>query len=496
MSPLARRLRVAVLAAALLALAAGCSKKHGASPFDPESGHADDFFGSHPAAYRANSGSCVACHGADLQGGVSTVSCYSASRDGRSCHPGGPGGGHPVGWAKSSSHGIVAKGTPGPSSGLAACSSCHGTDFAGGSAGLACFSCHGVRAPHPAKPWRGNLTHTSTGPGNAPICAQCHRSRGGDPGCFNTTLCHGQRAGHKSGWSAPGLHGAAAKDAPGSSSGMGSCEACHGVNFQGGSGPACSDCHGLDAPHPREGWQAGGPSHRTTNQGNADVCAQCHRRSVGPAGCFNGTLCHAQGAGHPANWEDAGQHGFAAKSAPSGSAGFSYCERCHGTNYAGGSSGQSCSPCHGWNAPHGSSWNNGGTNHRTTDGGNAEACARCHRSNSGTAGCFNNTLCHGRGGGHPAGWDAASAHGAAARSDLASCQVCHGSNYAGGTSGQSCFPCHGWPAGDDSAHGRSGWDGGGSRHRVNQSNAGACAVCHREQAGTPGCFNNTLCHGD
>ena len=118
----------------LATLAAGCSKERGA-PFDPYAGHSAEFFPSHPAEYRASPDSCTNCHGEDLGGGISKVSCSSGSFDGRACHPGGPGG-HPDGWL---------------------------------------------------------ATHTATDPAQAAVCAQCHDNPANTlpPNCFNNSLCHG-----------------------------------------------------------------------------------------------------------------------------------------------------------------------------------------------------------------------------------------------------------------------------------------------------------------
>jgi hypothetical protein len=138
--------------------------------------------------------------------------------------------------------------------------------------------------------------------------------------------------------------------------GMLYCEGCHGSGLNGGSsGQSClinSGCHGWSAPHARSGWDAGALSHRSTDQRNANVCAQCHQSAGGTPGCFNNTLCHGAGATHPAGWSTRDQHGASAKAAPGASSGMQYCTTCHGPGYTGGSAGQSCFPCHGWNAPH------------------------------------------------------------------------------------------------------------------------------------------------
>ena len=361
------------------------------------------------------------------------------------CHGAG-GAPHPVGatWVTTAPaaqpHGNSAKATPGSTAGFDYCKVCHGTGntFTGGTA-VSCYPCHGnVGTPHPSQ-WRTGDTylHTSTAGGNAPVCAFCHTAGanspiapppapapGATPDCFNNTLCHGAGgAPHPVGatWvtTAPAAqpHGNSAKATPGSTAGFDYCKVCHGTGntFTGGTAVSCYPCHGnVGTPHPSQ-WRTGDTYvHTSTAGGNAPVCAFCHTAGANspiapppaPApgatpDCFNNTLCHAAGI-HPAGWAQSSQHGPAAKAAPSASGGFSFCKTCHGTgttppaNFGGGTSGTSCYPCHGLNAPHPSSWVGGGPPHRTTNQGqaNLDVCAECHRSTAGTAGCFNNTLCH------------------------------------------------------------------------------------------------------
>lgn len=281
MSPVNRKLGILAVACALLAaaLSPGCNKKRGA-PFDPDAGHPDGFFPTHPAEYLASPGSCLSCHGADLRGGISGVSCYSSSRDGQSCHPGGPGG-HPDGWRATHTATDPAQ--------AGVCASCH--DNPANDLPPGCFNtslCHGPKSGHPDG-WRSS--HTLTNPAQATVCAACHDNPANDlpPGCFNTSLCHGPRSNHPDGWASPAMHGAAAKGSPG----MASCQNCHGSNYAGGtSGQSCFPCHGWPAPHGRSGWDGGGSSHRTTNTANASACALCHRSRAGTPGCFNNVLCH------------------------------------------------------------------------------------------------------------------------------------------------------------------------------------------------------------
>ena len=362
------------------------------------------------------SSSCTECHGSDLAGGISGVSCFGNTAG---CHHG------PIAnWATPAVHGATAKKAPG-SSGFASCQICHGKDFSGGGAD-SCFTCHGVSAPHARKPWRGPLyTHANTDTANAPVCAQCHYPNspnnpvnhpatpapaGTAPGCFNNTLCHGEGGvPHPvdNTWvtTSPAAqpHGISAKAAPGTTSGFAYCKVCHGTgtNFAGGSSNvSCYPCHSTttNSPHASQ-WRTGDPYvHTNTDAGNADVCAFCHTAGANspiaapsppaPAGtapgCFNSTLCHGAGV-HPAGWSQSSQHGPAAKAAPAASAGFSYCQSCHGTgnNFSGGTSGQSCYPCHlpTANSPHASQWRTGDPLvHTTTATGNAPVCAFCHRT--------------------------------------------------------------------------------------------------------------------
>lgn len=168
--------------------------------------------GSHPAAYLSAPDKCVECHGSDLTGGISRVSCFSVDRNGITCHAQGPVG-HPAGWSAPDAHGAHAKAAPAGSDGMAFCANCHGADYrGGGNSQKDCLRCH-TTAPHPAGwPSVGPITHTATGPNNASVCAGCHNSstpnlaapwlqlfanspagsfKGGTPDCFTASMCHG-----------------------------------------------------------------------------------------------------------------------------------------------------------------------------------------------------------------------------------------------------------------------------------------------------------------
>lgn len=273
--------------------------------------------------------SCTECHGADLAGGISKVSCFANPLG---CHHDSV-----PGWVSfiagaTQPHGAAAKRSPG-TSGFASCQICHGAGFNGGRVTISCFPCHGVNAPHPARVWRGpTTTHIDTHETNATVCAECHfpgspnnplnhpaapAPAGTAPGCFNSTLCHGVGGFHPDNWAQAGQHGPGAKGAVTASTGFAFCQTCHGVgtDFAGGeSRVSCYPCHGVNAPHPT-GARWVGPAlpptlpltHRNTNTGNAPVCVFCHFPGSpnnppglpvvpAPAGtppdCFNSTICH------------------------------------------------------------------------------------------------------------------------------------------------------------------------------------------------------------
>lgn len=287
-------------AAALFAAAACDDSSRQESLFNPEIGHPANWIADHGDAALRQGSTCPECHGSDLRGGASQVSCFISQFDGVSCHASGVGKRHTSGYALPEEHGKAAKARPGISSGFASCQACHGSRYEGGSSEISCRSCHMVDAPHPAAPWLDDLyTHEDVNEQNAGACTGCHRDIGSTepPGCFNGSLCHGEKAVHPDGWDLPGLHGAEAKGDPAAEGGFQGCQDCHGADFTGGtSGVSCTSCHGIRAPHPVEGWSGGGPGHRSTDEGNAPVCADCHSELADPPDCFSANGCHGGGS--------------------------------------------------------------------------------------------------------------------------------------------------------------------------------------------------------
>jgi len=577
-------LRFTLLSLVALSLFA-CSKSNDrVSSIDPSTGkHPADWAvagtgGLHPTAYLNGPSACYQCHGKDLKGGISKVSCFSTSLNGITCHAGGPSG-HPAGWAAPDAHGAAAKALFAGQNGMPHCQLCHGTDFAGGIANKSCLNtagCHGagIMAPHSPKPWLsriGGRTHSSADVSNAAACVVCHANganssrqpstpapAGTAPGCFNNTLCHGVE-GHQSGWNVPTAHGVAAKAAAGGItingiyspfSSFADCTNCHGTRYDGGAAQqTCintAGCHGANvaSPHPARPWLSttGGVTHTSTDTSNAAQCAVCHTAGanstrvpragdpIGSTGCFNNTLCHGA-EGHPVGWNAAAQHGAAAKQAPSPTTGFASCQPCHGSSFNNGSA-TSCTNtlgCHGLtvSAPHPARpWTSktvGAVTHTTTDPGNAATCAICHTGGAnstvvppapatGTAGCYNNTLCHF----HqipfaPSATIPASLHGGLAKQDLTVCQACHGVKgttafdglaIGGGVTTIACSSCHTFAKAHPTA-----WQGTTTNpgetviysHRTAGNIANACTLCHDVTQGrtaplasAPSCFSATF----
>lgn len=201
MSQIKAALLITVISAAFAL--GGCGDPNSKAVFSPDSGgHAAGWSVNHKTAGTANTESCFGCHGENLDGGISKVSCTS-------CHIGNSGSVHPEQWGNYAyaRHGayVTAQKSPSNPNGTSRCANaaCHGTDLSGVTgSGPSCTKCHigGPLSKHPAA-W---------GPIN---------------GNYNLLL-HGQYADQNT---------------------LASCSTvvCHGTDLKGVflSGPACSDCH-------------------------------------------------------------------------------------------------------------------------------------------------------------------------------------------------------------------------------------------------------------
>ena len=299
---LVSRRTIQLLAIAALLFLQACSETDRGPIFDPLVGHPGNWTSDHGQAALDEGNTCPECHGTDLGGGASQLSCFTTQHEGVGCHEDSAGQRHTTGWALESEHGQAAKERPGVSSGMGSCQACHGDDYSGGSSEISCTSCHDVPAPHPPAPWLGTRnSHDTVDEQNSPVCFECHENpESFEPaGCFNGSLCHTERAAHPADWASPGQHGENAKGDP-DTGGFEKCQDCHGTGFAGGTSEvACSECHDIAAPHPSFGWAEGGESHRSVDGENAKVCAECHAELEDPPDCFVANGCHVGGTESP-----------------------------------------------------------------------------------------------------------------------------------------------------------------------------------------------------
>lgn len=174
----------------------GCGTGNSNSPSVNTAGkHPDNWRTAHRKAYLTNPAQCKECHGNDLAGGITKIGCSTTS-----CHANG----HPprqiahdMPFLTGTVHGPVAK------QDLTFCSDCHGRQT-------------------------GTTTYrfdvqTSTMPYG---CESV--------GCHNNGL-RAVNLGHPKSWL---KHTTAGNQAN-------ACSLCHGVTFQGDTGPACAKCHVL-----------------------------------------------------------------------------------------------------------------------------------------------------------------------------------------------------------------------------------------------------------
>jgi predicted CxxxxCH...CXXCH cytochrome family protein len=256
--------------------AAGCSTSNdnpGLNLVDAQGNHPAGFLSTHPGFAVSDISQCTSCHGSDLAGGIAKTSCFLSA-----CHHGTK-----PNWADPAQHGASAKRAPG-ASGFASCQICHGNDFAGGGSDVSCFTCH-VTAPHPVAPWRtlGGTTHVNTDPANAPVCAACHF-----PGSPNNPAGHPDPAAPAPAGTPPGCFNNTLCHAGGAG-------ANHAVPFvdnthfqatQTTFDNDCSNCHSVTGTSPLPA---------------APLCTVCHTAGS-PLTLTSCTSCHANppaGAAYP-----------------------------------------------------------------------------------------------------------------------------------------------------------------------------------------------------
>ncbi len=163
--------------------------------------HSESFVkGQHGNTYYQDGGSCKSCHGSDLSGGTSKISCNS-------CHSNFP---HPQGWSQPSLHAKTF--LLGESAQKSQCLNCHqrtesSSSGSGLSRAMSCNTCHSG-FPHSADYRNQHKDHAKE---NTGACIQCHTSvLKTQPSLkekISCNTCHGESFPHPSGWARPGAHG-------------------------------------------------------------------------------------------------------------------------------------------------------------------------------------------------------------------------------------------------------------------------------------------------
>jgi hypothetical protein len=180
---------------------------------------------------------CTECHGTDLTGGWTDVSCYQ-------CHASYP---HTANWDAVTNHGVYALNNGTSNS----CQSdCHGNDYKGGYSEKSCYGCHELYphntnwnnpAQNTSNTYHGKHVMDNTAIKKRTCATKCH---GGsyDGGlskisCFD---CHAAFP-HAFNWSNPKAHGPFAE----TNDVNATCSTgCHGEDFSGGqTNLSCHDCH-------------------------------------------------------------------------------------------------------------------------------------------------------------------------------------------------------------------------------------------------------------
>ncbi|MGE5189428.1 MAG: hypothetical protein ACM3NF_05170 [Gemmatimonadota bacterium] len=326
-----RAARPAAIAMLLAFALAGCStavENSGLALVDASGNHPAGFLAAHGARALPDGGPCTPCHGEDLRGGISGVSCFTASVDGRGCHAAGPtpAGHQPIATWVNAHQGTAAASRPTFSTCNAAI--CHGPALQGAvgpscfSASFAGFLCH-VGGPPPdfhAAGWYTDHRAFALANGTGSCAdAACHGATlhadppsAAGPSCFSASWgslsCHAggpllpPPGTHETGWlnqdNTTGFHGVFVASI--------NCSACHPVAGH----PTCTTCH-FDANGSRAtaGFTHAFDASATPRVAHGDAqkplgttCENCHQtgrtfRAGSPPSCASGP----GGLAHPGN---------------------------------------------------------------------------------------------------------------------------------------------------------------------------------------------------
>lgn len=304
--------------------------------------HSSEFSGTglHGVKYYQGGDECRTCHGAELLGGNSGVSCLK-------CHQTFP---HTAAFKSSSEHGKSYQANKG------SCIKCHGNDFQGGNSKVSCYTCHDF--PHQVgwgqKDLHGLKFLSDTQAGAS--CLKCHPNSGNENDKSNSITCNSCHTlmPHNADYKSPAMHG---KDFLGN---KGSCFNCHTERDSKSKISSCSKCH--EYPHVN-GW-TNSESHGKaffTAEGNGKPnpeCLKCHQKDIAPtqpngAGTGNKaviTLCNSCHIAmpHPKSFKPGSVHGKAFLEDRT------KCIVCHKPGAKNTPSQETCKKCHEY--PHSNDW--------------------------------------------------------------------------------------------------------------------------------------------
>lgn len=254
-----------ILTSAILAISLlGCGKANDKSPAVSAAGkHPSDWYTAHRNAYilvyfSDGALQCKECHGSDLKGGITEVNCFKGIDNfpGGNCHATGHGPrvAHTLPFKAATLHAPAARAD------ISWCGACHATGTTPGSNPSYNISI-------------GLLTNG---------CEDCHKI-----GTAHPPVDPAKISGYPSNWNGHASAGNLAN----------SCSLCHGIDYGGGSGPACRSCHtnlplyvlpvaGLcTSCHAKPPALAAHTAHNNV-VGITGLCAACH------VGAGNGTPRH------------------------------------------------------------------------------------------------------------------------------------------------------------------------------------------------------------
>jgi len=282
------------------ALFSGCSTANQDSPLsliDASGKHSSDWLAVHGGDSQPDGSFCVDCHGYDLAGGITGISCSSESFDGFSCHANGPAF-HPVDWLNKDASGDTwhaqAYQTGFQIRGLD-CVDCHTPPSLDDPDGGKCVICHftidGGRTPGG---WTHGLSGHSSWAGSTEetVCVNCHEVNnrfGNGPFCHN---CHGV-----SSHDVPYLdHNTVVPTVDDFNS---SCSACHSITgtSPASGAPVCVSCHTQGSPYVQTNCTSchgrppnTGKHYRHRSEAS---CSDCHQGAGTGSGLkhfYNGTV--------------------------------------------------------------------------------------------------------------------------------------------------------------------------------------------------------------